>query len=203
MRRRRAQRASRSLPPRSKLSLLLYFIQYLSPPPPPPFSLFFGSDCEFKKQNPQQLKEKTHLRHDEKSSAQSIAEFKPSTAGLCAAGGTGQGANAKEPVPGECPGERRTGRSGCRQRLEVTGLFPPTQWTLGSGHLLPALGRRGVGLDLSSFFFSLRKGGRFLSLSLVFIFYFLFEWGWLLCRNYLAPCFCLKRGHDSQIRFEP
>lgn len=173
MRRRRAQRASRSLPPCSKLSLLLYFIQYLSPPPLLSFSLFFGSDCEFKKQNPQQLKEKTHLRHDEKSSAQSIAEFKPSTAGLCAAGGMGQGANAKEPVPGECPGERRTGRSGCLQRLEVTGLFPPTQWTLGSGHLLPALGRRGVGLDLSSFFFPFGKEGGFFP-SLLFLFFTLF-----------------------------
>ena len=127
MRRRRARRASRSPPPCSKLS----------PPPllhPVSLSLslspsFFGSDCEFKKQNPQQLKEKTHLHHNEKSSAQSIAEFRPSTAALSAAGGTGQGANVKEPMPGEHPGERGTGRSGCQRWLKVTGLFPPTQQT--------------------------------------------------------------------------
>lgn len=126
----------------------------------------------------QQLKEKTHLWHDGTSSAQSIAAFRPRTAGLSAAGGAGQGANAKKPMPGERPGERGMGRSSWRQRLEVTGLFPPTQPTLGSGHLLPALGRRGVGLDLSSFLFPFGKeGGFFPSLLVLFYVFFLKEVG--------------------------
>lgn len=96
MRRRRAWRASRSLPPRSKLSLLLYFIQSLSLF----LSLFFGSDCEFKKQNLQQLKEKTHLQQDGKPSAQSIAEFRASTAGLSQWEARGMEPTPKNPCPG-------------------------------------------------------------------------------------------------------
>lgn len=63
-------------------------------------SLFFGSDCEFKKQNLQQLKEKTHLQQDGKPSAQSIAEFRASTAGLSQWEARGMEPTPKNPCPG-------------------------------------------------------------------------------------------------------
>ena len=167
---RRAQRASRSLPPRSKLFLLLYFIQSLS------FSLSislcFGSDCEFKKQNPQQLKEKTHLQHYEKSSAQSITEFRLSTAGLSAAGGTGQEANAKEPMPREpltSAGRGGQAADGGWRSLgfshQHNGLWDPDTF-------YQPWGAGGLVWIYLPFFFSLLKGGSFRSISLFLFFIF-------------------------------
>lgn len=100
--------------------------------------------------------------------AQRIAEFSPTPLALVQ-----QEGRDEEPVRGTRVWER-PGRLG--QRPEVTGLVPPTQRTLGSGRLLPALGCRGVGLDLSSLFyfifFSFGKEGRFIPLS---CFYFAFS----------------------------
>lgn len=86
-------------------------------------------------------------------------------------------------------GARRSPR--CGWRMELTGLFPPPWRTLGSGHLVPALGRR-VWIYLlffCCFFFSLletKEAFFFLSLFHFFLLFILFfEWSWLLCRNSL------------------
>lgn len=69
-------------------------------------------------------------------------------------------------------GARRSPR--CGWRMELTGLFPPPWRTLGSGHLVPALGRR-VWIYLlffCCFFFPCWKQRRLFFLSLSFIFFF-------------------------------
>lgn len=116
----------------------------------------------------------------------STAGVTPSTAGLSAGGRDGtrgrcQGADARAAVSGNALENTGWAAHGA---WSSTGLFPPPPpQTLGCGHLLPALGRSGVTLDLSPVFFPSIKEGDFLPSVFSLFFGFLWEWGRSLCRN--------------------
>lgn len=131
--------------------------------------------------------------------AQRIAEFSPTPLALVQREGRDE-----EPVPGNpclgAAGQAGTAAGGhraCPTNTTDSGIRTPPASPGAQGCWF------GFIFFILFYFFFLWKGGTFHSPLLFLFCIFFFGRGWLLCRNYLALCFCLKRGCGFQIHFEP